>query len=1114
MRCTIGRDTIRFRSAALAALAMAAAVRGSPPELLASARPTCDLAEGFLRPPAQAKPRVYWWWLNSRVTREGITRDLEALAAKGVGGVLLFDAGEPAGPVPPGPAFMSDEWRALFRHAVREASRLSLEMSVNLCSGWDAGGPWITPELGCRRLAWSRITVTGPRACSEKLPLPAGCQAAHFADIAVQALPAPEDDAAALPKVTASSSQKDYPASGVADDSDATFWVSDGWKAGDGPRPDRPEWIRCDFPEPIEASFLTVLPRPGYGPRTGAVQIETAGGGFTTIAEFSFPNTGRAQTIDFPKVRAACFRLLITSAYTFGSPDSSWNVQVSELSFKPSGRFLSALAVKAARTPMSYERHGQSYVPALEDDGGAGDGGGAARPADVIDLSAKLGPDGRLSWDVPPGRWAVLRIGHAPAGYAVKCASPGGEGLEVDWLGARAMEHHFASTAAKLLEDAGPHAGTTLRYFHDDSWEVGVPNWTESFLDDFRKFRGYDARPYLPVLAGRIVGSPETADRFLYDYRKTLADCLALNHYGRFRELCHRHGVLLHTEGGGPCTAVPPMDALRNLGQNDVPMGEFWHSGHWKRGGQNDVGKQTASAAHTYGKRFAAAEAFTSMGPHWEEGPADLKPAADIAFCEGINRCFLHTSTLSPPEAGTPGQEYFAGTHFNANITWWEQASAWLDYLSRCQFLLSEGLPAADVCFYYGDHAPNFAAPKAAGPDLGPGYDYDVCDADVLLRRMRVVDGRIVLPDGVGYRLLALPERKSMPVEVLRKLKALVEAGATVIGPKPARAAGLHGYPESDALVRRLAGELWGPCDGASVTEHRAGKGRIVWGRTPQEVLQADGVGPDFAWAGGGDGTFLDFIHRSLEGTEIYFVANRRDRAEEVACSFRVSGRRPELWDPVTGAIREARAFSQSSGRTEVPLRLAPHGSIFVVFREPIARDAAGAGRRNWRVEGPPHAIAGPWTVRFDPAWGGPEEAVFDELVDWTAHPDPRIRFYSGTATYATTFDLPADLRGGSGRIALDLGDVKTLAEVRLNGRDLGVVWTAPWSVDITEAAKPAGNALEIRVVNLWPNRLIGDRRLEPAKRYAKTNVTKFTEDSPLLPSGLRGPVTVRRAQD
>ncbi|MBN1442129.1 MAG: glycosyl transferase family 2, partial [Planctomycetes bacterium] len=813
-----------------------------------------------------------------------------------------------------------------------------------------------------------------------------------------------------------------------------------------------------------------------------------------------------------------CFRLLITSAYSFGSAESPWNVQVSEVSFDSPARRLSGWGVKAARTPLGYSPSGASYVSPLEDeDGDAGGDDGAIRPQDIRDLGGHLAPDGRLEWDVPPGRWTVLRIGHTPAGYEVKCSSPGGGGLEMDWLGARAMDHHFASTALKLLEDAGPLAGKTLRYFHDDSWEVGVPNWTEGFLDEFRQLRGYDARPYLPVLTGRIVGSAEISDRFLYDYRKTIADCLVRNHYQRFRELCHRHGVLLHSEGGGPCTVIAPMDALRNLGQNDVPMGEFWHSGHWKRGLQNDVGKQTASAAHTYGKRFAAAEAFTSIGPHWEEGPADLKPTADVAFCEGINRCFLHTSTLSPAEAGRPGYEYFAGTHFNRNITWWEQSPAWLLYLSRCQFLLSEGIPVADACFYYGDHAPNFVAPKSADPalGLGPGYDYDVCDAHVLLHRMRVEDGRIVLPDGVSYRLLVLPDRTTMPAGVLRKLKELVEAGATILGPRPLRAAGLEGYPRSDDLVRELAGELWGPSGGESITEHRLGKGRVIRGRSPRDVLQAEGAGPDFAYAAPDGETFLDFIHRALEGVDIYFVANRRNRPEGVACSFRVSGRRPELWDPVTGEIRPARAFRQAGGRTEVPLRLAPHGSIFVVFRGAIARDAAGRSGRNWPVEGPAHAISGPWAVRFDPAAGGPAEAVeLEALADWTRHPDPRVRFYSGAAVYAAAFDLPPALRSGGGRIVLDLREVHSIAEVRLNGEDLGVVWTAPWRVDITAPVRPEANTLEIEVVNLWPNRLVGDQRLEPAERIARTNVAKFTRDSPLLPSGLLGPVTVRRAED
>ena len=732
-------------------------------------------------------------------------------------------------------------------------------------------------------------------------------------------------------------------------------------------------------------------------------------------------------------------------------------------------------------------------------------------PKTVIDLTAKVQPDGTLEWDVPAGDWTIVRTGYACNGDQTLVASPGAAGPSVDFLSKAATDFHFKNTAAILLQDAGPLAGKTLKYFHDDSWEAGLPNWTGTFLEDFKKYRGYDARPYLPVLAGHILTSVEATDRFLYDFRKTIGDCLAENHYARLAELAHAQGVQVHCEAGGPCCPkVPPMDALKNLGRLDIPMGEFWQSGNWKENGQNIAGKQTACAAHIYGKTFVAAEAFTKMGPHYEDGLADLKPTADKAFCEGTNRFFLHTWTSSRPEDGQPGFEYFAGTHFNRNVTWWLQAGAFFSYISRCQYLLQQGLFAADVCFYYGDQTPNFAEAKHVDPALGPGYDYDVCNAEVLLTRMQARDGRIVLPDGMNYRLLVLPDRRTMPVEVLRKIKSLVETGVTVVGPKPRRDPGLKNYPQCDAEVKELADEIWGDCDGQKVLEHCYGKGRIFWGKPLREILVADGVRPDFEYKGGNAKTFLDFIHRRSGETEIYFVCNRNGQSEQADATFRVSGKQPELWDAVTGEIRPAKAFRQEAGQTIVPLEFAPYGSCFVVFRKAIATATAGREPRTIRC-GPRRALGGGWKVAFDPKWGGPGSAQFDQLVSWTTRAEPGIKYYSGKATYRKTFDVPEDLRKG-GRLRLDFGVVKNVAEVRLNGRDLGVVWTDPFSVDITEAVKPAGNRLEVDVINLWTNRLIGDAGLPVEKRLAHSNVT-MDRNAKLLNSGLLGPVTLQTTQ-
>jgi hypothetical protein len=570
----------------------------------------------------------------------------------------------------------------------------------------------------------------------------------------------------------------------------------------------------------------------------------------------------------------------------------------------------------------------------------------------------------------------------------------------------------------------------------------------------------------------------------------------------------------MRSEAAGPGDN-PPIDALRNLGRCDVPAGEFWVNGHFGApGGWNSNPglrgnlKQTSSAAHIYGRRIAQAEAFTQQEAdrtHWSLGPGDLKPYGDNAYCEGINYFMLHQATCQLSTDGRPGYEFCAGQHWNPSITWWDQSAAFFSYLARCQFLLQQGLFVGDICYYLGEDPPMVAPYKQYDLNLR-GYDGDYCNAEVLLKRMSVNrSGRLVLPDGMSYRVLVLQNCTStsrevcdtiggsvcqsisntpstgMSLEVLKKIGQLVYDGATVVGPKPQRAIGLKNYPKCDQEVKKLADEIWGNCDGKTHTIHYYGEGRVVWGRPLAEVLSMVGGKPDFQYYADNepiDANPLDFIHRRTGDTDVYFVSNRRDQPRAARCRFRVTGKRPEIWDPLNGTIRDAAAFDQiesygqqSREYTTVPLEFAPFESYFVVFRKPIAADAAGKAKRNFPKLASVQTIAGPWTVHFDPPWGGPAAVEFPELVSWTSRPEQGIKFYSGKATYHKQFDLDAEaaaaVRDGS-RLFLDLGGLKHVAEVRLNGRKLGTLWTAPWRVEITDAVHPSGNDLEIDVVNLW----------------------------------------------
>ena len=1055
------------------------------------------LAAGFASPPHSAKPWVYWWWLDSNVSKAGITKDLEEMKRQGIGGALVFDAG--LGKTSPvGPKFMSPAWREMFKHAAREADRLGLELSFNICSGWNCGGAWVTPAHALKKIVWSETRAQGPASFSAVLPKPRAT-GGYYKDIAVLAarLPASAADGRsamekASVKLTAGSTYQQYTTALALDRNAASRWISNGDKPGMGPTEAKPESIRFDFPKPFAAGGLFIVPYEHCGPRACQIQISQDGKTFKTLRQFAAV-PGKPQTITFDEVRAKAFRLVITSSYPFRGKEN-WNVQIAEIQLLAKGEKPQTLKPSAAGPPLDSRS--------------------------IVDLTGKLDATGRLVWDAPAGSWLILRFGHTLTGKRTKCVSRGAGGYEIDILSAEALDMHYAQTGAKVVADIGPLAGKTLKYLHDDSWESGEPNWTPRMPEQFRRRRGYDLLTYLPVLAGRTVDSAEISRRFARDYRRTLADMVADNHYGHFRDLARRSGMGIHPESGGPFF-VSMMDGLMNLGRSDIPMGEFWIRKSEPSGpiwyanqyGVCDTVKQAATAAHVYGKTLCQAEAFTNMGRNWEEDPYMMKAIGDQALCAGLTRIMLCFYVHQPYLDIKPGYEWpGAGTHFDRNITWWNQIHAFTGYISRSQFLLQQGLFVADVCYYVGSDVPCYVPAKTRmKPPLPTGHDCDAVNFEVLMTRLSVKAGRLVLPDGMSYRMLVLPQRDTMTPEALGKIASLVEAGATVVGPRPVRSSSLAGYPACDRKVKSLAGKLWGDIDGQKVTRRKVGKGRVIWGKTLQEVLHSDGIKPDFEFVSTQKGARLDFIHRSTGDAEIYFVSNQLSCTEKAQCTFRVAGRQPELWDAVTGRTRDAVAFKQTGdGRTTVPLELSPRGSIFVVFRKAIPASRNGSAATNHPAVSAAMEITGPWIVKFDPKWGGPEKVVFEKLVDWTTRPEEGIRYYSGTATYHKTFDLPKALRQGGKRLYLDLGRLKNVARVRLNGKDLGVVWTAPWRVEITFAVKPTGNTLEVDVVNLWPNRLIGDAKLPAAKRLTKTNVTKFSRGRHKpLESGLLGPVTL-----
>lgn len=768
------------------------------------------------------------------------------------------------------------------------------------------------------------------------------------------------------------------------------------------------------------------------------------------------------------------------------------------------------------------------------------------------DLTLYMKPDGNFEWKAPKGNWLILRTGYTLTGHTWSrwFAYPQGDtfaegaGYEIDYLSKAALDNHFNHLGTIILDEV-KKAGGDLAYFWSDSWECGKLTWTQDFPEQFMHYRKYDLKPYMAILSGYIVKDSLFCERFQEDFDRTIQDCIADNYYGHFYDLCHKNGLNVGNEAGGP-NDIPPQDVLKNLGRCDIPAGEFWVHYKLPEDGMNSRKsarlnlKQTASAAHIYGLREAQAEAFTQMEQdrtHWSLGPYDLKPYANDAFYEGINRFMLHQSTCQPPEDGKPGYEFCAGQHFTPNLTWWEQSSAFFSYLSRCQYLLQEGKFVGDVCYYIGEQTPSLVPPQYIIPSLGLGYDCDYTNVEVLLTRMSVKDGRIVLPDGMSYRLLYLqncvsPDKEiceavsryqqlevpteaseMMSLDVLKKLRELIMDGATVIGAPPTMSAGLDNYPYADNEVRKLASEIWGDLDGKNITERKLGKGRIIWGKTAREVLQADGIGQDFAYLNQtAEPEKFNYIHRSLDDCDIYFVINRTGKQTSSQFTFRVQGKQPEIWDPVTGEMRIASSFTQHDGYTTVPLEFVPYGSYFVVFDKTISTDKQGEGDRNFSKLEIAQDLSHSWEVMFDTTMGGPQKVFFEDLSNWIDRPEEGIKYYSGTATYRKSFDLSFK-KGNGERIYLDLGDVKHVSSVRFNNKDLGVLWCTPWRIDITDYVKETGNFVEIDVINLWANRVIGDWKLPKEQRFTRTHdVFRFDmlrASTPLTDAGLLGPVSI-----
>lgn len=739
--------------------------------------------------------------------------------------------------------------------------------------------------------------------------------------------------------------------------------------------------------------------------------------------------------------------------------------------------------------------------------------------------------DKYIEWKVPEGIWDVLSFFMCNTGQNLEVPSPNSNGLIIDHLSKRATKIYFDSILTKLAKG---RADNQFKYFELDSYEVWYANdWTPGFVTEFISRYKYDPIPFLPLLEGYRSKDSIVGERFREDFGRLVSDLIIENHYAQSVDIAHRNGCKMFIEAGhGGYARVDPLKAL---GNSDVPMGEFWNrKQHW-------VTKEAASAAHIYGKKVVAAESLTGW-QNWQNGPSDFKQLIDIAFCEGLNQVVFHTFAHNPEIAGKPGFAYHAGEHFNVNTSWWEMVKPFMDYISRSSYLLRQGNFVGDVCLYYGDQAPNLVPPdrldpnitplyddnhclhcgqlKSINPGKLPGYDYDYMNADIIMKSLKVEKGRFVLPSGQSYRVMLIPDKDKISLDVLKKLDTLVYNGAIIVGRKPQTATSLKNYPACDHEVKSIANNMWGDCDGKMILSHKYGKGMIYWGKTVKQVLEEIGIVPDMDVMGveNTDG-HIDYLHRQTKAEEIYFVSNSKPKQEKVTCIFRVNKNMvPELWDATTGQVQHKVKYLKVENGISIDFVMDPVGSRFVVFKK-NSGEAYGnitgsdydlqygfnqsmkAVEKNKSID-----ISYNWNIKFNPEMGGPASYHLDSLVSWNDISIEGIKYYSGSASYETDFTVSRnDVTNGTKAFVV-FDSIEEMAHVFVNGKDCGIAWTQPYKAEITTHLKAGSNHITVQVINTWNNRIVGDVRHPEKKQFTKTNIKyKVKADSPLLKSGLIG---------
>jgi hypothetical protein len=1051
----------------------------------------------FLNPPQSVYPRVWWHWMNGNITKDGIRKDLLWMKRSGIGGFHFFDAGLKTPQIVKNRLiYMTPEWKDAFHYAIALGDSLGMEMTIASSPGWsETGGPWVQPKDGMKRFEWRAMDVTGGKKLNVKLP--DGYEnygsflnsvyaynkvdsvyltKKFYRDLAVLAVKLPDGYkslAEMNPVITTSGGNLTLEQ--LANDDIMDYSVIKADKSGYC-------WVQFEFPQPQTIrSFTFSEARKDYKIQniTRDVLKSDDGKTFTPVDSIVYQaNIVRSHNI--PATTAKFFRVRFKNDIR----NESRNISISML-IPSAENVVEAFGDKGGYT---HYRLLNNYPTPKADN--------ASAMKDVVDVT-KYVKNGVLSWKAPAGKWRILRLGYGLTGKTNHPASPEATGLEVDKMNPTAIKEYYKNFLQTYINASQGLIGKKgITYMLNDSYEAGPQTWTDNMFKEFKKRRGYDLLKWLPALTGMIINSSEETDRFLFDWRTTIGDMITEYHYDAENEILKPYNLKRYTESHEHYRAnlTDGMDCKRYA---DIPMSATWV--HYKQGmTQNpneeaDI-RESASVAHIYGQNIAAAESFTAQG--FSSGafvydPENLKRTADFMMGAGLNLFVVHESAHQPVDDKVPGLglEIF-GQWFNRHETWAELASAWTKYLSRSCYLLRQGRFAADLAVYYGEDANLAGVYDKKWPDIPAGYNFDFVNKSVLNDVVKIENGALVTPTGMNYKALILVNNDYMSLPVLRRIGQIADAGVQVFGDKPTRKANLSG---DKAEFDRLVDHIW-----------NSGKTNVKTGFPSAEDLETSGIKPDVEWLPASKD--IRFVHRTLPQGEIYWLSNVNDAYRTIDFSFKVTGKKPVIWHPETGETEPAEYLMQGD-RTSVKVNMVPHDALFVMFTEPTSEKS---GTLKNTFEAQVAKIETPWKVAFQENRGAPAATTMTRLASYTDSKDFGIKYFSGTAVYTTTFNWNGEQSDKkAGKYFLDLGEVHDLADVTLNGRPLGILWHTPFKVDVTDVLQKGENTLQVKVVNVWHNRMVGDVQPGVKDKVTYYPVTFFKADEKLLPAGMMGAVSI-----